>query len=194
MLCGHLHLKHATANPILAGLPATLVWRADSDERSGALARLILLEAVSASAESEAILDRLVEALFIHIVTANAGGDSHLTRLSAAVADKRIAEALNEIHAHPENAWSLTELASRATMSRSAFAARFPEMLGLSPMTYVTNHRMNLARIWLTEERAPIAVVASRCGYENESSFSKAFRKTVGVAPGSLRRATPVSA
>lgn len=73
-------------------------------------------------------------------------------------------------------------------MSRSAFAEHFKRTLGESPMHYLARWRMQQASIWLAEEGAPMVEVASRCGYDSEASFSKAFKKITGKSPGSLRK------
>jgi AraC-like DNA-binding protein len=73
-------------------------------------------------------------------------------------------------------------------MSRSAFAARFKELVGESPMQYVTRWRMNVAMTWLNEEDAPLDEIAGRLGYQSDAAFSRAFKRFIGVSPGDARR------
>ena len=47
---------------------------------------------------------------------------------------------------------------------------------------------MHLAARWLREDRTSLGEVASRLGYESEPSFSRAFKRHIGVAPGAVRR------
>ena len=73
-------------------------------------------------------------------------------------------------------------------MSRAAFARRFRDAVGTSPLSYVREHRLDLAeRVLLTEPDATVAAVARRVGYANPFSFSTAFRRHRGLAPSELR-------
>ena len=76
-------------------------------------------------------------------------------------------------------------------MSRSAFAARFTELVGEPVMRYVTRWRMQVALDWLRHDDIPVAELAARLGYESEAAFSRAFKRTVGVSPGAARRSPP---
>jgi AraC-like DNA-binding protein len=76
-------------------------------------------------------------------------------------------------------------------MSRSAFAARFTELVGEPVMRYVTRWRMQVAVDWLQHDDVPVAELAARLGYESEAAFSRAFKRTVGMSPGAVRRSPP---
>jgi AraC-like DNA-binding protein len=73
-------------------------------------------------------------------------------------------------------------------MSRSAFAARFTELVGESAMQYVGRWRMHLARRLLQEEGLSLGETATRLGYQSEAAFSRAFKRFVGASPGAVRR------
>ncbi len=75
-------------------------------------------------------------------------------------------------------------------MSRSAFAARFAQLVEEPPLTYVTRWRMQKASRLLETSPAGVAEVAKRVGYDAEAAFSKAFKRWIGVAPGTYRRAS----
>ena len=77
-------------------------------------------------------------------------------------------------------------------MSRSAFAARFTELVGEPAMSYVTRWRMHLAAAALRDEDATVAALAERFGYHSEAAFARAFKRVVGSPPGAVRRARPV--
>lgn len=102
--------------------------------------------------------------------------------------DEQLAPALNGMHADPARAWSLEALAREAGMSRTSFAVRFREVMGMPPLTYLTTWRMHLAERDL-RAGASVAEAANAIGYTSESAFSHAFKRTVGVAPGQCRRA-----
>jgi len=73
-------------------------------------------------------------------------------------------------------------------MSRSAFAARFTELVGEPAMHYVARWRMHVALAWLREEDTAVSEMASRLGYESEAAFSRAFKRFLGFSPGAVRR------
>jgi AraC-like DNA-binding protein len=73
-------------------------------------------------------------------------------------------------------------------MSRSAFAARFRELVGESPMHYVARWKMNVALTWLKEEDTTLCKLAGRLGYQSEAAFSRAFKRFIGISPGAVRR------
>jgi AraC-like DNA-binding protein len=73
-------------------------------------------------------------------------------------------------------------------MSRSAFAARFTQLVEEPPLAYLTRWRMQKASRLLETSPAGVAEVAKRVGYDAEAAFSKAFKRWIGVAPGAYRR------
>ena len=73
-------------------------------------------------------------------------------------------------------------------MSRSAFAARFNNLVGEPPMHYIARWRMQVAVTSLKEEAVTLGELAVRLGYGSEAAFSRAFKRFMGVSPGALRR------
>ena len=104
-----------------------------------------------------------------------------------ALGDRRIASAIEFIHSQPEHRWSVGELASEVALSRSAFAARFRELVGESPQRYMTRTRLAHAAALLRGTDASLAQIAARAGYGTEFSFGKAFKRTFGIPPGAYR-------
>jgi AraC-like DNA-binding protein len=125
-----------------------------------------------------------VEALRLHIGTIKADGSGLLTALD----DERIAVILGAIHADPARIWTLNDMARLAGMSRTSFAVRFRSLIGVPPLTYVLNWRMQLAQRELSETDHSVATIAWSLGYASESAFSNAFSRAVGMAPGKFRK------
>ena len=73
-------------------------------------------------------------------------------------------------------------------MSRSSFAERFSESVGVPPMTYLTRWRMRVAADLFCTTSMSVAQVARRVGYQSESAFSRAFRAEIGMTPARFRR------
>ncbi len=82
----------------------------------------------------------------------------------------------------------LSEYCSRAGLTKAVLSEKFAEVVGASPIEYLTNWRMQIAARWLTESNMTLERVAERCGYDSAPAFGKAFKRTFGVSPGAYRR------
>jgi AraC-like DNA-binding protein len=107
----------------------------------------------------------------------------------AAARDPDIGRVLAAIHLKPSEDWTVAALAKVMRASRSAFAERFTSVVGETPARYVAQVRMHQARQWLVRDKARIGVVARRLGYDSEASFSRAFKRVMGLAPSHFRSA-----
>jgi transcriptional regulator GlxA family with amidase domain len=153
--------------------------------------RLLADEATADRPGATTVVNRLCDALFVYALR------SHLATLAEdettwlrALVDPQVGAALRMIHAEPAAPWTVAKLAAGAGMSRSAFAARFTDLVGEAPMGYVTRWRLRTAAIALRATRRDVAEVAASAGYESTAAFSKAFRRLIGEPPGAYRRAT----
>jgi AraC-like DNA-binding protein len=102
--------------------------------------------------------------------------------------DEKIGAALKSVQESVNSPWTVEALAAAAGMSRSAFAARFKELLGQTPLDYVTDWRMQKAMQLLEQRNKKLAEIASRVGYDSDAAFSKAFKRVVGLTPGEYRQ------
>lgn len=191
IIIGHFALGSAPRNALLASLPAAIHLPAGAVSASPQLAGLvplILSESGSPGAGSSIVLARLADLLFVHALRFwSSTVDASACGLGA-VADPAIGGALRLIHARPAEPWTVERLATSVAMSRSAFAARFTELVGEPPLQYLAHWRMTMAAQRLREDHAVIADVAQAVGYANPVAFSKAFARTQGVGPGTFRR------
>lgn len=100
-----------------------------------------------------------------------------------ALADRRMRAAINAMHEAPGAKWTLQMLAGQAAMSRTTFALRFKELVGLSPMDYLTRWRMRLAADRLAHSDESVARIGHALGYDSEKSFSAAFKRVMSCSP-----------
>jgi AraC-like DNA-binding protein len=134
---------------------------------------------------SEVVASRLAEVLFIQVLRTHiASGPERNKGWLRAVFDPQIGTALIAIHDRVNTPWTVESLADAAGMSRSAFAARFKELLGQTPLEYVTGWRMQKAMQLLEQRDKKLIDVARSVGYESGAAFSKAFKRVVGANPG----------
>lgn len=105
-----------------------------------------------------------------------------------ALNDERIAPALRLLHQQPERPWRVEELAKEVGMSRTSFALRFKSIVGVAPLTYLMNLRMQFAEQALREGSISVSELGLSLGYATESAFSNAFKRTRGMAPARYRK------
>jgi AraC-like DNA-binding protein len=138
---------------------------------------------------STSLISCLYELLFVYAIRAYASSAAAPPKgWLAAISDKHIGKAIEAMHAEVDRRWSVASLAREARMSRSAFALKFKGVLGQTPLEYLTQWRMYRAGAMIRSDHTSFSEVASAVGYGSESSFSRVFRREMGVAPREYRR------
>lgn len=190
LVCGAVRLDHPTAHRIIPLLPEVIHMEPTGGphaEWMQSTLRLVAVEAAEVRPGGEAVLTRLSDILVIQALRAWVEHDPAAQRgWLGALRDRQIGRAISLIHRDPAREWTLASLANELAMSRSAFAARFTELVDEPAMRYATRWRMQVARSWLTEDGATVAEVAGRLGYRSEAAFSRAFKRTIGTSPGAV--------
>lgn len=189
LLCGFFEFESKASWPLLDGLPEMVLLdlrKSSAVHGTHSLLQLIVSELERSEPGADAVVNELAYVLFIHVLRSQM--EAGLTRgLLCALADSKIGPVLNLMHADFAADWSVEKLASRVAMSRSAFAKRFRELIGLTPMRYLSEWRMHEARDLLQRSELSIAEIAFRTGYQSEAAFRKAFKSIVGETPGRVR-------
>lgn len=192
LMCGYLACDARVARMLLTGLPAVVkvnvrgsnagVWLEGS-------VRYALAEARSPRPGGEGVLAKLAEVLFIEVLRLymNEQGNGR-TGWLAGVHDRIVGAALAALHKKPAHPWTLEELARAAGTSRSVLAERFQQLMGSSPMQYLTQWRMLLAANLLRHSNAPLSHIAEGVGYQTDTAFIRAFRREYGAPPAAWRR------
>jgi AraC-like DNA-binding protein len=198
VICGFLGCDARPFNPLLATLPRTLLVRHEklagrtlSPLSSHAtFIQMALAESKQRRPGSECILSRLSELLFVEAIRFHveslppeAGG------WLAGLRDEQVGRALSALHDDPVRAWSLDDLAREVGVSRSLLAERFLHFVGIPPIQYLAQWRIQLAAERLRNTTESLAEIAERVGYGSESALSRAFKRLVGVAPRAFRGA-----
>ena len=192
MLCVLVKLEDTSADQLIPLLPGVMMLDAWDDSADGWLhntLRFMVREAHAMRPGSEAVITRLADILVIQMIRdwLDKQGDQ-ATGWLAALRDPWIGKALIAVHDKPQHGWSVEALAEVACMSRSAFSARFTELVGETAMKYVTRWRMQVARNALRDTTEPVGKIAVDVGYESEASFCRAYKKLFGEPPGSIRK------
>lgn len=191
MLCGYFEFASRAAWPLLDQLPNVIVLDLSESSRipnTRALIQLIVHELEQNAPGVDAVVNELAYVLFVHVLRCqiSRGLDGGIL---GALFDSKIGRALNLMHSQPAAQWTLEQLAAGVNMSRSAFAEQFKALVGMTPVRYLTQWRMQQAMDLLQTTDLPMIVIAERCGYSSEIAFRKAFKSVIGEPPGKVRRA-----
>lgn len=182
LLCATFDFGGGLGNPLLRTLPdELLVPLAQIPSLEPALG-LLFDEAFADHCGRQAALDRLVE--YVLILLMRHAMDANLLQagILAGLAEPRLAKAINAMHERPEAAWTLASLAQRAGMSRARFAVNFRRLVGMTPLDYLTEWRLSLAKSLLKHGK-PMGLVAPAVGYASPEGLSRVFSRSVGQSP-----------
>jgi AraC-like DNA-binding protein len=187
---GNLVLGDDYTRQAFALLPPLVMAHGDGPDGAGLAALIgILLDAFeNRRPGGEILADRALQALFVYALRSHPLTLPPMNDLVPALNVPGMGLALAAIHTHPEQQWSVRDLANRAGLSRSKFALRFVEVFGCPPFDYLRDVRMRLACRLLCESDHGIKEISARAGYATEASFSRAFSQWCGCAPGAYRR------
>ena len=192
LICGEVRFDHPAARNLLELLPRVIHVEASSSPQMDLMQstlRLMAAEAMELRPGGETVITRLADILVIQAIRSWIQEDPTAQKgWLGALQDTQMGKAIMLIHRNPDHPWTVASLASEVAMSRSAFAARFTELVGEPAMHYLARWRMHLALTWLQEDRVTLAELASRLGYQSEAAFSRAFKRFNGISPGAVRR------
>lgn len=193
IISGAYQLWNTPMHPFLRQMPDWFVLRADEVPRLGPLALTLGLlgdELRQRALGADTVVHALLDVVFTYLLrailqrqasTADAGW-------AHAVADTPVRQAMALLHADCARDWTLASLARQVGLSRTALAERFRLAMGDTPLHYLRTVRMQKAMLLLSETGHNLEQVAREVGYTDAFSFSKVFKREVGVAPRDFRR------
>ena len=191
LLTGTYHSPAEISRSLLSALPELVVLR--PGEWDSGLVRHVIHEVDRDAPGQEVVLDRLLDLILITAVrTWLARPEARPPRWYTAQDDPIVGAVLACIHARPEQAWTVASLAAEARCSRAALARRFTELVGVPPMTYLTEWRLSCAADLLLRSDATLEAIARAVGYASPFALSTAFKRVRGVSPRTLRGAGSV--
>ncbi|MEH3053917.1 MAG: AraC family transcriptional regulator [Patulibacter minatonensis] len=192
LTCAALRFAHGEGHPLVRALPRVLDVPTGEVPGLGSSLGLLAAEVDHVRCGAPLVASRLLEVILLQLLrwVFDHPQEAGISRgLVQGMADPGIAGALTAVHEEPGAAWSLDELARTATMSRSAFAARFRELVGETPAAYVAGYRVALAKQGLLRGQQ-VASLAAELGYANGSGLSRAFTAHTGQSPSAWLAAT----
>ena len=190
---GHFAFTGALAEMILHSLPPVVHIRRESDKAAMRWSLERTREELGNPQPGGSLIalqlayTMLIQALRLHLADTANMAPGWLSGL----ADKHMSLAIASMHNDPGYPWTVQTLAERVGMSRSVFALRFQERVGVTPIEYLTRWRMFLAADRLVTSSDGLSAIAQSLGYESESAFGKAFRRVMGCSPRQYARSKP---
>jgi AraC-like DNA-binding protein len=193
LICGYLACEAGLIRPVLAGLPRVVRVHIRND-RAGEWLENSISHAVerawAAAPGSDVILARLAEVLFAEALQRYVSQQpAGRTGWLAGAGDETVGRSLAALHRRPAHPWTLDELAQEAAVSRSALTERFARYLGVSPMAYLADWRIELGAEALRTSSRSVLQIAAEVGYESEAAFNRAFKRRFEKPPAQYRRA-----
>lgn len=175
---------------IAAHAIATFGWMRDTVE-------LLDLETRNRSPGAIVIANRAFEVLFVQALRTQAdpqAGEGPPIGFMAALADPVLQRVLESMHAQPAERWTVEKLADDVELKRSALAERFTAVVGMPPMQYLIDWRMQLARSLLVRTQRSVTDIAKSAGYDSAAGFRRRFKATHGAAPTQFRKRVAATA
>jgi AraC-like DNA-binding protein len=192
VVCGYLHSEDPLFDPGLRAFPPVFVVSPPQGPAAQFVESAIswALATTSGYVPAASVSTRLpelllIEVLRLHLASAPAADHGWV----AALHDPILAPALAKLHAAPERKWTVAELAAEVAVSRSVLDERFRQVLGRSPIRYLTDWRMHVAQELLASSEHGLATISRKVGYDSEEAFSRAFKRSNGSSPSVWRSA-----
>lgn len=181
-VCASLEFGAGVGNPLAQGLPDVMLIRLSDMPSLDLALQLLFHEVQDVHCGQQAILDRLMEIIFIQLLRDAMNQKRVQVGLLAGLADSKLAKALNAMHKDPAHRWSLEQLAAISGMSRARFAAHFHKVVGLTPGNYLNEWRLTIAQK-LLQQGKPVQWIADSLNYSSVSALSRSFRGHTGCSP-----------
>ena len=189
MLVGAYESKGDISDRLLRALPPVLSLA--HDQWNSPLVSLLCDEMARDQPGQAAVLDRLIDLLLIGVLRAwFTRPEAQSPQWYRSQADPIVGKALRIMHEDPARAWTVAKLAAETSVSRAAFARRFQDVVGESPMKFLTEWRLALAADLLCEPDATVGTVADKVGYSSPFALSAAFKRMRGLSPQEHRART----
>lgn len=183
LVCATINYKNESHNPIAHSMPSFVnIPLEDRTSKLGQTSTWLFEEAFSEIDGNKLVIDRLCDILIVQLLRETLKSNALAPGALNGLAHPQLYKALIAIHNQPEYPWSVESLGTQASMSRAKFAELFHSLVGQTPLTYLTDWRINLAKNLLKKGHT-ISEVSQRVGYENSSSFTRVFSKKEGISP-----------
>ena len=191
IICGYIDYNNFFEHPFLTNLPGCI--HVNSSMRSqfhwlNSVIDHIVLESKEPKPAGAVLIDKFTEILFIQIIRAYMEETKYELSYLAALANPQLSKALSLIHDRLDTDWTIDSLAEEVGMSRSSLYNRFYEHIGVPPMKYLYEWRMQHAKMEIENTKKSLSIIAEEVGYNSDAAFQKAFKRFFDRTPASFRK------
>lgn len=153
------------------------------------LLNMLVRESLAEHPGGSAIVRSLGDTLLVLLLRTLLSAKEPPGGLLRLMSDERLRPAILAVLSSPEQPWTIESMANRAFLSRATFARHFAHAYHMTPQAWLTQLRMVMAaRLLYQDRQARLDVIAERCGFQSQASFSKSFKRHYGLTPGEWRR------
>lgn len=150
------------------------------------IARLIYIFTENNSAK-EVFANLVMQELVIRLMQTRAR-EMLLVNYQPLVNTNRLAHVAKYVEDHLHEPLTIRELANQACMSEPTFFRCFRQELGMTPVEFINQRRIQFAKRLLKTTNQSLADICFVCGYKNVTYFLKIFKKAVGQTPAQYRK------
>ena len=172
-------------NPLFYALPDQLDVELNEGAELFDIAGIIVREIKNHRCGGQFALSRLSELLVLSLLRFRIENNQAQTGLFAGLAHPKLSAVMVAIHDEPGRDWKIDDFLDLAGMSRSQFMSEFQSIVGKTPIAYLKQWRMVLARVALIRGDR-VKEVARKFGYSSGDAFCRAFVGAYGIAPTKL--------
>lgn len=191
VISGAYQFWHTPLHPFYSELPAWFILKSEdtlSFEHLHLSIGLLKHELNGASPGAEFVTHGLLDVVFTHLLRAVMQGmEQRGSGLGLAITDPKVRKALEQLHADISQPWTLESLAQASGLSRTALAQRFKSRLGTTALSYLRQLRIQRAMLLLGDTNHGLDRIAQMVGFSDAFTFSKVFKRLVGVSPRAFR-------
>lgn len=187
LICGYFEASYGLSLDLFSTLSTPIVEQFDATHRIDQTLQSALDELVNQEVGVGAMTTALLKLVLIALLRRSLTSINLWVERFSLLGDLSIAKVFSHMAAHPGASHSVDSLAHLACLSRSAFMARFTNVMGKPPMTMLRELRMRQAASMLAVNEHSVDYVSRSVGYTSRSSFLRAFHEAHGVYPSAYR-------
>jgi AraC-like DNA-binding protein len=191
LICGHFSFDKRAKHVLMDRLPPYIHLK-NYGETAGkwleATLRVIADEAAGQRLGGDLIALKMSEAIFAQAIRSFVESDEAFEQGLSGFSDMNLRRAIGAFHKTPAKVWTVELLAQVAGMSRTSFAVLFQKKMKMTPMQYVTEWRMEIAKKHLCNSTSTLSETAEKAGYSSDSAFARTFKKETGYTPAGFKK------
>lgn len=191
IICGHFCFESRATHPLLKSLPDVLHIKKEENTHAPWLDTLldfVDFESNNLLPGSNAVIRRMSEVIFIQAIRSFISRNLENRFFLSLLGDAQIARSLDAFHQDIAKKWTIEGLAKESGLSRTIYSKRFKELSDSTPVEYMTNVRIGVAKEELLRTQKSVDEIAVNLGYQASEHFQKLFKKVTGLTPSQYRK------